>query len=159
MQAVDFLVRAELPGRLWNGGNYAGYLIWRLSPEKYKVFTDNRYDIWGGEFIRQEHSVLGGWTAEFLDSNRWDRVDGFYPWDEVLDRWDAQTLLLPSEARVNAALSADGWVRVWEDLQWRIWVRDRAANQVAIARARALPRPDPWLKILQFNGADAEPAR
>ena len=27
VKAVDFLVRAKLPGPIWNGGNYAGYLI------------------------------------------------------------------------------------------------------------------------------------
>lgn len=144
--ATDFLLRARLPRPLWNGGNYAGYLIWRLAPERYKLFTDNRYDIYGGKFIRQEHSVLNGWDAEGLKASGLTREAGFYPWNEVLDRWNVQTIFIPNDARVNPLLArGNAWVRVWEDYEFNIWVRNTPANQAVIQNALAIPRKLPVL--------------
>lgn len=138
VDAVNFLLRARLPGPLWNGGNYAGYLMWRLAPEKYKVFTDNRYDIYGGIVIRQEHSVLNGWTKEFLKRQGVGDDPRFIPWDKVLDKWKVQTIFLPAEAPVSTLLARGGWTRVWEDYEFNIWVRATKENQGAIERARAI---------------------
>jgi hypothetical protein len=87
--AVDFLLEARPPGRLFNGGNYAGYLIWRLSPEKYKVFTDNRYDIWGGDFIEEQDLMLGARPG----------------WSEALDRWGVNTVFIPVSEPLQRALT------------------------------------------------------
>lgn len=154
IQAVDFFLRAELPTPLWNGGNYAGYLIWRLAPEHARVFTDNRYDVYGDIAIRQEHSVLEGWKREKLAeaaeregmTAEQLREEGFLAWDEVLKRWEVQTIMIPVEAPGNARLQASGeWVRVWEDFQFNLWVLKSETNEVLIARAMTMPRPTPWL--------------
>jgi hypothetical protein len=143
--AVNFMLLAGLPAPMWNGGNYAGYLIWRLSPEKYTVFTDNRYDIYGGLFIRAEHTVLNGWEKEDLPS-------GLPPWREVLDQYDSQTLFLPVEAPVNAKLWADGgWTRVYEDFSFAIWVRNSPQNAAIIEKALSLPAPRPWIEPLPLS--------
>ncbi len=123
--AVDFLAQSRLPGRLWNGGNYGGYLIWRLSPERYKVFTDNRYDIWGGDFIQDQEIVLQAFKGD---------ADAEIPsWEEVLDYWEVNTLILPVEATLHGLLAtrlekpAANWQRVWaEDGQFAIWTRTHA---------------------------------
>ena len=158
VQAVNYLLRARLPGPLWCGGNYAGYLIWRLAPERYKIFTDNRYDIYGGLVIKQEHAALSGWDEKDLAAMnarphpkwvQYTRAGGFIPWNEVLDGWPAawgrvpaaQTVFIPADARLNVRLVRGGWVRVWEDYAFTIWVRDTPVNRAAIQRARTIEQP------------------
>ena len=152
-KAVDLLIRADLPGPLWNGGNYAGYLIWRLSPERYKVFTDNRYDIYGGLVIREEHMALDGVTAEQIEQARLEHgdeaVQGVRTWDQILDHWNVETLFVPVAAKVNLHLAEGGWERVWEDFRFNIWVRDTPENRAAIDKARSLTKPKPWLARLR----------
>lgn len=146
-KAVDFMLRAKLPGPIWNDGNNAGYLIWRLSPEKYKVFTDNRYDIYGGLVVREEHSVNDGWSADDLKKLQASEADFFKgptppPWDGVLDKHGVQTVFIQASARGNMRLEASKkWKLVWEDYDFNIWVRDTPQNREAIERALALPRP------------------
>jgi hypothetical protein len=59
----------------------------------------------------------------------------------VLDQYGVQTVFINAEATGNRRLAQGGWVRVWEDYDFNIWVRDTPANKTAIERARALPRP------------------
>ncbi len=85
-QAVDFIERFEIPGPMFNDDNFAGYLIWRLSPEKLKVFTDSRFDMWGSYYAKELVGVFsarelpvgayndqGDWVFEF--GNEWQRKD------------------------------------------------------------------------------------
>ena len=147
VKAVDFMIRAKLPYPLWNGGNYAGYLMWRLSPEITQTFTDNRYDIFGGRVIREEHSVNEGWTRQWLEAKLKVEPDFFHgptppPWDGVLDKYRVQSIFIEAGSPGNIALYQSGrWVRVWEDFDYNIWVRDTPANKESIARAQELPRP------------------
>ena len=90
--------------------------------------------------------MLEGSSAEDLRRQGRTPAQGFYPWNEVLDRWNAQTLFLPADAAVLAKLPQAGWVRVWEDFLFQIWVRDTPGNRRAIDRARSIPKPCPWLK-------------
>ncbi|MBI1784555.1 hypothetical protein HYR69_05370 [Candidatus Sumerlaeota bacterium] len=123
-EAVDFLVASGLPGPLFNGGNYAGYLIWRLAPEKYKVFTDNRYDIYGGLFIRDEHIMM--------DAFEGDADAGIPSWKEVAKKWGFRTLFIPIESQLHRRLSDSDrkerggemdWKKVYEDRSFAIWTR------------------------------------
>ncbi len=140
-RAVDFIIRAGLPKRLFNGGNYAGYLIWRLAPEKYRLFTDNRYDVFSGIIIREEHAVTQAWTKEDIRKAGVEAAGLYYPWQEVLDRWDIQTMMIPVTWRVNALLKDHDWIRVWSGLQFNIWVRNTAGNQPVINHAARLSLP------------------
>lgn len=119
-RAVDFLIANKLPPRLWNGGNYAGYLIWRLSPEHYKVFTDNRYDIYGGLFVREEWIVL--------NASEGDPAKDVPSWRDVLDKWNARTLFIPTGSKLNrvltqTAIQARDWKPIYQDPDFSIWTR------------------------------------
>lgn len=126
--AVDFLLDHNLPGHLWNGGNYAGYLIWRLAPEHYKVFTDNRYDIYGGQFIQQERIVLQAFEG--------DAANAIPDWKTVLRNWDVKTLFIPQDAPLQQILTREEqenrsgaqWWQVWNDLQFAIWTSGRGTD-------------------------------
>lgn len=113
VEAVDYLLAVNPPGRLWNAGNYAGYLIWRVSPEKYKVFTDNRYDIYGSRFIRDQEIVING--VESAD----------YDWRSTLEKWRVNTVFIPVDAPVRDRLAANSeWRELYNDGDWSIWTRN-----------------------------------
>ncbi len=123
VEAVNYLISNQLPPRLWNGGNYAGYLIWRLSPDLYKVFTDNRYDIFGGKFMRDEQIVRNAFAG--------DPAEGIPDWRRVLRKWDARTLLIQTDEKIQNVLSKEGekdWVEVWNDGRYAIWVDKSVHN-------------------------------
>ena len=58
-KAADFILDNNIQGPMFNHDNYAGYLIWRFSPEIMKVFTDSRYDLWGGRYAEEEIGAFG----------------------------------------------------------------------------------------------------
>lgn len=157
-ETADFMVNADLPRPLFNEANISGYLIWRLAPDPltesgrpiagrpgYPLFTDNRYDIYGGEFIRDQESVVLGLNDEEarVNNKRWEwRGRKFSSWRSVLDRYGVQTLFLPKDAEVNRELARDAnWANVWAAYKYTIWVRNTPANQPAIARAKAFGPP------------------
>lgn len=90
VRLADFLEDADIRGRMFNDSRYAGYLIWRLSPERMKVFTDMRYDIFGGEFLPDEYAVRQGQIQILHPDGRTE----VRKWDEVLDKWSADIVIL-----------------------------------------------------------------
>jgi hypothetical protein len=150
--AVDLIDAADLPGRIFNGNNYAGYLIWKLAPEKHKVFTDNRYDVYGSSYVLDVQNVEEGWDPAFyarvMAHGLVPEGQPFHAWEEILNRWEIQTLLLRAYAPIQARLPGKGWVLVWEDFAYTVWVRDTVENQPAIQRALALPPRAVWLHRL-----------
>lgn len=120
VEAVDYLIAVNPPGRLWNAGNYAGYLIWRLAPEKYKLFTDNRYDIYGGRFVPEQEIVLQGAESPGAD------------WREVLKKWNVRTIFIPVDAPLRARLALDpGWREIYKDRAFCIWTRESTDEKPA----------------------------
>jgi hypothetical protein len=141
--AVDFILKARLPGRMFNADNCAGYLIWRLSPEHYQVFTDSRFDIFGQDFLRDEQSVCNGWTERFLASRREQLgealVRGIRPWRQVVEAWNINWLFLEKSELVNCELvrSDSGWALLYLGRlsdPFTIWIRRTPENQPWIER-------------------------
>ncbi len=135
---------AEPRGRMFNENSYAGYVIWRLVPEKYQVFTDPRFDIFGGEIWRTERLIAAGVILPD-DGNSYDR-----PYFEVLlDRYDIQWVITRGESPL-ASRFADGITKTpwalgahWRDPRslmpwagWQIWVRDIPENQTTLENFR-----------------------
>ncbi len=143
VEAVDFILEARLPGRMFNADNCAGYLIWRLSPEHYQVFTDSRFDIFGQDFLRDEQSVCNGWTERFLESRR-ERIGGelpgIRPWRQVVEDWKINWLFLEKSELVNCELVRpnSGWALLYLGLDKRdpfaVWIRRIPENQPWIER-------------------------
>jgi hypothetical protein len=100
--AVSFLVRTRLPGPLLNHYNWGGYFIWKLYPA-YPVFIDGRADLYGDTFMDEFFSTysLGGRS-----------------WRGPLEKWGIQTVVLPPDAPLVAALKTmPGWKQVFADSQ------------------------------------------
>ncbi len=146
----DFVELANLEGRMYNENHYAGYLIWRWSPETHRVFSDPRFDIFGGKIWREEVTVSQGFMPQ--------PGENWYSWSDVLDKWDIQWAIVQSplnrhdkQGRPDSeqglleqrmARPDSGWrlVADWSSLPrsvsgFQIWVRDTEENALMIRRA------------------------
>ncbi len=52
-----YILRVGFPDRMFSEINYCGYAIWWLSPETHKLFTDNRFDLFGSRYYIEEATV------------------------------------------------------------------------------------------------------
>ena len=97
VEAVAFIQKTALPGRLFNSYNWGGYLLWEL-PE-YPVFIDGRTDLYNDELINQWLQVMRGEPG----------------WQGVLDRWQVRLVLLEPGAPVVGQLALNGWKLLYQD--------------------------------------------
>jgi hypothetical protein len=109
VEAVDFIRRSHLNGRVLNEYAYGGYLTWAL-PEQ-KVFIDGRADVYA-------------WTGVFQDYGAWAtlRDDPNF----LLNKYAIDFCLLSRAAPLARVLHyLPGWSERYSDSQSLIFVRDR----------------------------------
>ena len=133
---ANFIVANGFTGRMFNQINEAGFLIWRLSPEYHKVFTDDRYDIFGGTFMRHEQIIQNGIDRKVSPDER--------TWDELLDYWRVNFIVVTADAPVNELLEKDGrWEQVYHRLSpnarstregYKMYIRNLPENKDLIER-------------------------
>ena len=167
VELCDFLLKTRPPGPMLNGDvGYAGYLIWRLSPESYKVWTDSRFDIHGSGPARMLSSVKAAsdeftvaWARDVGNPVLGPAPDDQPYWRAIIDWLDPGFIIVSTEdynfhildrrlaergsgwARVfvspaRRALYASGWAP-WQFRGYAIYVRDTEANRALIERLRA----------------------
>jgi len=103
-EACDFILRENPPGPMFNELNYGSYLIWRLWP-KYKVFVDNRNDIYfGGAFDDFARAAIAG---------------GDSSWRSVFDKYGINLVVLAPNSLLSDALT--------ETRDWKLAYRDDKA--------------------------------
>jgi hypothetical protein len=103
--AVEYLRQSRPAGRLFNSYNWGAYLLWAL-PE-YPVFVDGRTDLYNDE-------VIGEWL-------RVARAEE--GWQEVLDKWDVNLVLVEPTTPLVYRLEVNGWEELY-------------ANEVAVVYGR-----------------------
>ena len=151
---MDFIIKAKLPDRMFSDSNYCGYTIWRLSPEYHKLFTDNRFDLFGSEFYKLERVVVNAGTRgdEFRDGQVVKES-----WWEILARYDVNFLVFrPGDhpAFHRALRNSGKWIHLHDYFApgesplprginpsrqgWSIWLRDEPRFADVITRATAL---------------------
>ena len=97
-EAADFLLSARPAGPLLNSYNWGGYFIWKLFPA-YKVYVDGRADVYGDAFLDEFANTY------YLRGRSWQ---------EPLERWEIQTVVLPEDAPLaQALLGTPGWKRIF----------------------------------------------
>jgi len=124
----DFVELADISGPMFNQNYNAGYLIWRLAPERARVYTDSRFDIFGGALMRLENRIMGADPTPVL-------LDG-----ETLPFWRAalrevdwivlrQNTALWAELQQQPEASRE-WLGVaaFADTGLEVWVRASAEN-------------------------------
>ena len=105
--AVDFMASRKLRQPIYNEYGWGGYLIWRLYPD-YRVYIDGRADVYGDAFLE-----------EFLMVH-----DGEMRWEEPLNRYGVQTVLVKPDAAIASLLRQNnGWQKVFEDSQAVLFTR------------------------------------
>jgi hypothetical protein len=108
VEAINKLGPERLAGKLFSTDEWSDYVIYRLYPAT-KVFMDGRLDLYGARFL-EEYSDLWNGKSDF---------------EKVFNKYGIQTVLLPRQTLLAAALKASGhWSKVYED---RVAVLFRAA--------------------------------
>ncbi len=97
VEAVEFIGQENLPGRMFNTYNWGGYLMWSL--RDYAVFIDGRTDLYNDELIEEWLRVVRAEAG----------------WQEVLDRWMVQLVLVEPHLPLVEALEVDGWELLYAD--------------------------------------------
>jgi len=102
--AIDFIEQHGLKGNIFHPQIFGDYLIWRLWPEQ-KSFFDGRVHIFGLDFVRK-------YLLLYHDSH----------WEELLENWKVQYLLLSKSAgetdsldMIASARQSHRWKTLYED--------------------------------------------
>ncbi|MGB7583400.1 MAG: hypothetical protein WBM11_01050 [Terriglobales bacterium] len=106
--AASFLMTSRPAGPMLNHYNWGGYFIWKLSPA-YKVYIDGRADLYGDAFMDE-------FAATYYLKGK--------SWQDPLSRWGIETVVLPPDAPLIAALrEMPAWKQVFADRQAVILTR------------------------------------
>jgi hypothetical protein len=98
LEAFQLIESEKYPGELFNSYNWGGYVVWRLYPN-YLSFVDGRTDLFGDEILGQYFKI---WLAES-------------GWEEELEGWDINLVLVEPHAPLAHALQGSGWTTQFED--------------------------------------------
>ncbi|MGC8740683.1 MAG: hypothetical protein ACP5UB_04415 [Candidatus Sumerlaeaceae bacterium] len=161
---MQFILRVGFPDRMFSEINYCGYMIWWLSPEHHKLFTDNRFDLFGSRFYLEEATVVHGVERAEARIGR--------GWQDILDDYGVNFVVISRSAPLNAKLRASGrWAQVYywippdcsPTVGFNVWLRreerfralhDRAFQIFRQERPTAL-LPDEFEQWLASNGHKA----
>ena len=100
--AASFLMTSRPAGPLLNHYNWGGYFIWKLFPVC-KVYIDGRADLYGDTFMDE-------FAASYYLKGK--------SWQDPLNQWGIQTVVLPPDAPLTLALRAvPGWKTIFSDRQ------------------------------------------
>ena len=99
--------------------DWGGYAIWKLYP-RYRVFVDGRADLYGDNLLKQFETTISLRKG----------------WEEILDRWQVNTVLLPTNCALAQALMINpDWRPAFKDSKAIILVR-------SVHHASNSPTPD-----------------
>jgi tetratricopeptide (TPR) repeat protein len=112
---MDFLVRENIHGRVYNSFNIGDYFIWRANPKEL-VFIDSRLEVYGQKHFQEYEIPLY-------------RPD---QWESFANKWDITYVLLmhmgPMEGGLisrlfSPAKGGTGWALVYYDLNSCVFLR------------------------------------
>jgi hypothetical protein len=105
--AITFLRTSDQPRNVFVYYDWGGYAIWKLYPE-YRVFVDGRADLYGDDLLRQFTTVVQLHTG----------------WQDILNRWKIEAVLVPPSCAVAQALLLDpGWHAAFSDSKAMLLLR------------------------------------
>ena len=98
-KAVSFLRENQQPQRIFVYYDWGGYAIWKLYPE-YRVFADGRADLYGDHLLESIRTLVQ------LRSG----------WQEIIQRWQIETVLIPPNCALAQALPLEpNWHVIFSD--------------------------------------------
>jgi hypothetical protein len=107
VEAVSWLETHPQDGHMFNEFDWGGYLLLRLWPDQ-QIFMDGHTHIYGEALTREYEQVLTLSTG----------------WEEILQKYDVDWIIIRSNAPlINALSSLDNWEAIYEDATAVILVR------------------------------------
>ena len=135
VDALEFAVANGVSGNLFNEQHWAGYILLNSYP-RYKVFMDDRYEMYGQDVVAQYLKVA---NVEM----------GF---ERVLKNYDINWVLFKANSPICRVLFLNGWKLVYADGVADIFVRDIPENADLI---RKYPKvyfvPDGMLRVYEYD--------
>ena len=117
-RAVAFLQTHPPSGPIFNHYDWGGYLVWKLYPAT-RVFIDGRADLYGERLLNH-----------FADTYQFKGA-----WQQTLQQWNIDTVLVPASSALATGLrSSPGWRVTYEDSQAVVLSAPPRAVQAASAR-------------------------
>jgi len=105
--AVAYLKSNDLPGKMFNHSNYAALILYETFP-KYRVFIDNRADVFGPKRYALHNRIV-------------DAEDG---WREDAAAFGFDWIFVPADTKIAKVLSKDpGWMALYCDRAAVIYAR------------------------------------
>ena len=121
-KAVDFMVKSNIKGPIFNSFNIGGYLIWRLYPE-HKVFIDGRTEVYGKKFMDE-------FARSLIDFEIWEKLDEKYGFNAVILDYSASDVYYHL---IKNLYESQGWKLVYFGDVALIFVKDGLANKDIIS--------------------------
>ncbi len=109
VQATQFLLDENPPGRMFNSMSFGSYLIWAAFPQ-YQVFVDSRIELFPEKV--------------WLDYLKISNADG--DWESQLRNYGVNTLMLSpvdQPVLVRAAEASANWKKIYNDAESYIFIR------------------------------------
>jgi hypothetical protein len=97
VRAVEWMAETDYSGKLFNNYNWGGYIIWHLPDTP--LFVDGRTDLFGDQILTDYMAVIT------VDEN----------WQEVLDEYEIDTLLVPQGSLISKVAESTGWKIIYRD--------------------------------------------
>jgi len=148
-EAIDFIEKNRIPGRMFNTDIAGGYATWRLYPWK-QVFTDTRaIDI--ASWVEYKN-IISANPAMVGEKPLWERLLDMYEINIVLtNARDYYGNLLPL---VREILENERWRLVFTDGEFLIFLRNNEDNRTLINRYR-LKKEDGYWSIIAATSYQA----
>lgn len=113
--AADYVIAHRIVGKMFNGYDDGGYLIYRLGPER-KIFIDGRVDVYGDAFFKDYNAIYAGTAG----------------WKQKFDRYGIDFAILDNDAPIRQLLLAEGsFKEAYRDDHHSVLLRS-AARQAAL---------------------------
>jgi hypothetical protein len=106
--AVEFLLKEQMPGNMFNDDEFGDYLIYRTFP-RYRVFFDGRSDMYGTGKLKEYSKVIN------FESG----------WEQILDKYRITWVFYGTSSNLSRYLLHEKrWVLIYSDKVASIFVRD-----------------------------------
>lgn len=126
VDAVEFLRKERVPGRMFNEYDFGDYIIYAI-PRDYKVFIDGRADMYGAAMMKEYFKV-----GEFKPG-----------WDEVLKKYEVGWMIFTANSTLSRFLLERGdWKLIYADKVANVFVRTLPEYQYLIDKYKAV-KPAP----------------
>jgi hypothetical protein len=127
VEAAEFIKESGLSGRMFNGYNFGGYLIWSLGPQ-HPVFIDGREDVY------VKPGVVGQYLDCFRSREQWQKLVASFDIDFAVIDYPEQPPPAPEMSLDQLAFPRSGWALVYFDDLSVMYARRSSRNDEVIRR-------------------------